>query len=117
MARLKTLVPIAPETTVLPEQFRLQAKTDAFLPAKRLMVTVLERALGEYETSAARTDWQGRRQFAEVEAWFASDDTSWPFSFVAICEALGLDVPSVRAGLRTGHAQARPVALRAIGGT
>ena len=97
MARLKTLVPITPETTVLPEQFRLQAKTDAFLPAKRLMVAVLERALGEYETSAARTDWRGRRQFAEVEAWFASDNTDWPFSFVAICEALSLDVPSVRA--------------------
>ncbi len=104
MARLKALVPIAPETTVLPEQFRLQAKTDAFLPAKRLMVAVLERALGEYETCAARTDWRGRRQLAEVEAWFASDDTGWPFSFVAICEALGLDILSVRAGLRIRHA-------------
>ncbi len=117
MARLKTLVPITPETTVLPEQFRLQAKTDAFLPAKRLMVAVLERALGEYETYAARTDWRERRQFAEVEAWFASDDTGWPFSFVPICEALGLDVPSVRNGLRLCHAQARRVALRATGGT
>ena len=115
MARLKTLVPIAPETTVLPEQFRLQAKTDAFLPAKRLMVAVLERALGEYETSAARTDWRGRRQFAEVEAWFMSAEARWPFSFVAICEALGLNVPSVRAGLRSGHARARRVALHAIG--
>ena len=117
MARLKALVPIAPETTVLPEQFRLQPKTDAFLPAKRLMVAVLERALGEYETYAARTDCRERRQFAEVEAWFASDDTGWPFSFVPICEALGLDVPSVRAGLRLCHAQARRVALRAIGGS
>ena len=117
MARLKVLVPIAPETTVLPEQFRLQAKTDAFLPAKRLMVAVLERALGEYETSAARTDWRGRRQFAEVEAWFASDNTGWPFSFVAICEALSLDVPSVRAGLRVCDGQARRVARRATGGT
>jgi hypothetical protein len=105
MARLKTLVPIAPETTVLPEQFRLQPKTDAFLPAKRLMVAVLERAFSEYETCTARTDWRGRRQFAEVEEWFASDDTGWPFSFVAICEALGLDVPSVRAVLRVCHVQ------------
>src|SRR5712692_10634656 len=117
MARLKALVPIAPETTVLPEQFRLRAKTDAFLPAKRLMVAVLERTPGEYETCAARTDWRGRRQLAEVEAWFASDDTGWPFSFVAICEALGLDVLSVRAGLRVCHAQARRVALRAPAGT
>jgi len=81
------------------------------------MVAVLERALDEYETSAALTDGRGRRQFAEVEAWFASDDKGWPFSFVAICEELGLDVPSVRAGLRARHAQARCVALRATGGT
>ena len=117
MARLKTLAPIAPETTILPEQFRPQAKTDAFLPAKRLMVAVLERALGEYEASAARTDRRGRRQFAEVEAWFASDDTGWPFSFVAICEALGLDVPSVRVSFRVCQAQARRVVVRATGGT
>ena len=116
MARLKALVPIAPETTVLPEQFR-QAKTEAFLPAKRLMVAVLERAVGEYKMYAARTDSRERRQFGEVEAWFASDDTGWPFSFVAICEELGLDAPSVRAGLRTCGAQARRVALRATGGS
>ncbi len=51
MARLKALVPIVPETTVLPEQF--QAKTDAGLPAKRLMVAVLERALGETRRTRA----------------------------------------------------------------
>ncbi len=116
MARLKAPVPIAPETTILPEQFRLQAKTDALLPAKRLMVAVLERALGEYELYAARTDGRGRRQLAEVEAWFASDEARWPFSFVAICEALDLDVPSFRACLRVCHAQARSVALRATDG-
>jgi len=115
MARLKALVPIAPETTVLPEQFG-QANTEVFLPAKRLMVAVLERAVGEYEAYAARTDSRERRQFAEVEAWFASADKGWPFSFVAICEELGLDAPSVRAGLRARHAQARRVALRATGG-
>lgn len=116
MARLKVLVPIAPETTVLPEQFR-PTNTDAFLPAKRLMAAVLERALDEYETYAARTDSRERRQFAEVEAWFTSDDTRWPFSFVPICEALGLDVSSARAGLRRiCHAQARGMALRATGG-
>src|SRR5712692_9191199 len=107
MARVRALVPIVPETTVLPEQFR-QAKTDAFLPAKRLMVAVLERALGEYETYAARTDWRERRRFVEVEAWFASDDTGWPFSFVVICEALGLDVLSVRAGLQILRTETLP---------
>ena len=72
------------------------------------MVAVLERALGEYETYGARTDLRERRRFVEVEAWFASDDTGWPFSFVAICESLGLDALSVRAGLRILRTETLP---------
>ncbi len=105
MARLKADVPIPPETTVLPSQFLLQPKPDAFSPAKRLMVAVLAAAVNEYEQYVAATNPVGRRRFAEVEGWFASDDTRWPFSFVAICRALDLEVSSVRAGLLTCRAQ------------
>src|SRR5258705_5835106 len=110
MAR-KAPVPIAPETTVLPEQFRLQAKTDAFLPAKRLMVAVLERALGEYETCAARTDWRGRRQLPEVEAWVGSDDPGPPVFLLSICLALGLHVLFVPPWLPGHYPEALPFVL------
>ncbi len=90
---------------ILPSQFLLQPKPDAFLPAKRLMVAVLTAAMNEYEHYVAAKNPLGRRRFAEVEGWFASDDTRWPFSFVAICGALDLDVASIRAGLRTCRAQ------------
>jgi hypothetical protein len=39
----------------------------------------------------------------EVDAWFASDDRQWPFSFRNVCRALGLDPDDVRgrvAGVR-----------------
>ena len=76
-------------------------KPDAFLPAKRLMVAVLAVALMDHQKYTAVDDPTGRRRFAAIEAWFASNDTRWPFSFVAICEKLGLDVPSIRAAIQS----------------
>jgi hypothetical protein len=32
----------------------------------------------------------------EAEAWFWSEDDSWPFSFVSICAALGLEPGYIR---------------------
>lgn len=41
------------------------------------------------------TGW--RRQYAEARRWMAADDHGQPFSFVRVCEALGLDPEIVRA--------------------
>jgi hypothetical protein len=78
----------------------VRPKADAFMPVKRLMVAVLTVALGDYQTHAAATDLWGKRRFAAIEAWFMSADSRWPFSFVGICEALGLDAPSIRVVIR-----------------
>jgi hypothetical protein len=55
----------------------------------------------------------GRRQ------WFASDDSVWLYSFVAICDVVGLDPTYVRAGLglwtdmqRTQPAETAPLSYR-----
>jgi hypothetical protein len=75
-------------------------RPDALQPERRLRVAVLALALGEYQKYADAKDVWNRHRFAEVEAWFMSDEADWPFSFAAICEALGLDVSYVRAGVR-----------------
>lgn len=67
----------------------------AFLPERRLMAAVLAVALADYQSG--RLGW---RALAQLQAWFASDDTCWPFSFVNICVALDLEVASTRAGVR-----------------
>ena len=69
-------------------------------PEQRLMAAVLEDALRELSRPAG--EWFGARarRRAEIEAWFASDDVAWPFSFVNVCEALDLDVTGFR--LRLG---------------
>jgi|SRR6266446_6844833 hypothetical protein len=88
------------EDELLASQF-VGPKPDAFLPEKRLMAAVLAVALADYQKYVAVTDRWRLRRFAAIEAWFNSDDTRWPFSFVAICEKLGLDVPSIRAAIQS----------------
>jgi hypothetical protein len=48
---------------------------------------------------ARRTTLRARKHLGELEHWFASDDTVYPFSFLRICQALALDPGWVRAGL------------------
>ena len=79
--------------------------------AESVAVAVLEDAVGILMRHVAADDRAGRTAFAEVDGWFASDDTDHPFNFISICEALALDVAHVRAGLR-GRLESRRVALR-----
>ena len=90
---------LEPET-ILPSQFFDRFQIDATLqPEKRLMLAVLEDAVGtfqKYVTSATR---RGQRLFAEAEEWFAASATEWPFGFENICEALSLEPAYIRRGL------------------
>ena len=92
------------------ETGRVQREPDIILPAqflprtiptpeKRLLLAVLEEAVGTYQRYVMATDRRRRRMFADVEAWFASDDAAWLYSFVAICDLIGLNAAYVRSGL------------------
>jgi hypothetical protein len=92
-------VELEPES-VLPSQYFAQAAVDASLqPEKRLMLAVLEDAVGTYQKFANARERTGQRVFSEVEDWFLSDDQDWPYSFVNISHALGLDAAYLRRGL------------------
>jgi hypothetical protein len=96
-------------------------------PEKRLLLAVLEEAVGTYHRYVVTTDRRDRAVFAAVESWFASDDTAWLYSFVGICDALGLEATCVRAGLRpwverhraSSHEMREPqrVSFRRVNGT
>ncbi len=62
---------------------------------RALMQAVLEDAVhclaGELGPSSARPTLA-----AEARAWFTASDPHWPFSFVNLCDALGLDADRVR---------------------
>jgi hypothetical protein len=86
---------------VLPVQFFAgEAARVLSQPERRLMLAVLEEAVSTFQRNAAVSIRAGRRELANVEAWFASDDTEWPYAFVNICHTLGLDVSALRSGLR-----------------
>jgi hypothetical protein len=86
-------------TTVLPSQFF--GPRDAVLqPEKRLMLAVLENAVWLLLHDPPGHDGKDRRSVAEAAEWVAADATDWPFTFVNVCDALGLAPEWIRAGLR-----------------
>lgn len=92
-------VSMEPET-VLPPQFFDRATIDASLqPEKRLMLAVLEDAVGAYQKYCTAPGRRAKRLFAEAEEWFLSDDRQWPYSFANVCEALGMEPDYLRGGL------------------
>lgn len=103
---------LAPDV-MMPEQFAAPAATQRLdRPEVRLMIAILEEALTTYQRCAAG----GRdrvRSMCEVERWLWSDDPSWLFSFVNICEVLGVVPTQVREALeRWRTAQGETVLLR-----
>jgi len=77
-------------------------------PEKRLQVAVLADAILTFHQKAGVERPRARRLFAEVDAWFASDDADGPFTFITICDSLGFDPAYIRRGIREGrmHVQA-----------
>ena len=83
---------------VLPEQFYCFPEPSDSSPGElALMRAVLEDAVCCFQKS------QGSKAASlakDAEQWFFADDQRWPFSFVNICAALGLNAEYIRVGLR-----------------
>ena len=84
-------------------------------PEAGLAIAVLRNAFHTLQRYAVANDRAGRRLVAEVDEWFACNDTDHPFAFVSICEVLALDVAYMRSGLRHWR-ESQQVVLRTEGG-
>jgi len=92
--------------SLLPAQFFAALKQKAQANGeRRLMVAILVDAVECFQKHLGATDGRGRQLSTEAERWFLSDDSSWPFSFVNICEALDIHPPFLRRGLLRWKAQ------------
>jgi hypothetical protein len=60
-------------------------------PEQRLILAILEDTVTTFQKCIALRRCRSR-EFRQVEAWLASNDTTWCFSFVNICDSLDLDV-------------------------
>ena len=104
--------------TVLPAQFflALRQRTGS-QGARRLVVAVLEDAVDCFQKYLGAEDRRNCKLYADAEAWLFSDDNSWPFAFVNVCEALGIQPPFLRRGLllwRSGQRAQNQPATRHI---
>ena len=90
--------PFVPDTTVADEV--AERCRPALSPTHKLMFAVLEDAIHVYRTGGGPSrDGGGPKLLEKTTAWFASEDEAWPFSFVSICDALGVDPRFLRARL------------------
>ncbi len=69
------------------------------------MVALIRDAMRCIEKYRYARDSHGKRLFEQDAEWILSNDASWVYAFVRVCEALDLDPPSVRRslGLLTGN--------------
>jgi hypothetical protein len=77
-----------------------------FAPEEKLMFAVLTDAIECFQKYLGASSRRYRALFAEAEAWIASKESHWPYSFEQICQTLNLSPSYIRLGLvqwRTAH--------------
>jgi len=86
---------------VLPEQFYDAASEGRHESgAVALIRAMLDDAIACYQKHGSSASKRNRRLATEAEAWLFSDDAHWPFAFVNVCGALGIEPGYVRRGLK-----------------
>jgi hypothetical protein len=68
-------------------------------PEWRLMFAVLLDAVECFQKYPFARGNKLTRQVKDTEDWIFKDDHEWPFSFINICEAVGMDPQYLRNGL------------------
>jgi len=78
------------------------SRTQSRSSEQRLLLAVLERAvldLFKYRYARRR---RYQRLYRETYEWVAAEEHAWPYSFVNVCAALGLEADAVRRRLLDG---------------
>ena len=90
-----------PLAAVLPAQFHgSPVNANASSGEVALMRAVLEDAIECFQKQAFKSDRRTQRLAREAEEWLCKDDQQWPFSFLNICNVLGIDPEYIRRGLK-----------------
>lgn len=101
--------------TMLPSQYfdRLHRRSER-TGEHRLMLAILEDAVDVYRKQAAAQDAHRRSLFTEAESWIESEDRTWIYSFLNICDVLSIDAGYLRRGLRVWKQRAGTQARGAV---
>ena len=93
--------PLEPRTLMPAQYFTQRERRNAQSSIRRLMCAILEDAVSVYTREAG--SFRRSRTFHETRRWLHSNDRTWVFSFLRICEALDLDPESIRREVREGR--------------
>jgi hypothetical protein len=105
---------------LLPEQFAETARAlEVAEPERRLLLAVLCDAIVVFQRRVVGPDAAPSRSTNEAERWILSDDRRWLYSFVNVCESLGLAHEPLRRALldwrwRVRAARRSPAARRRL---
>ena len=98
---------LAPDVMV-PVQFqRLWHESTATTPERILAMNVIFQAANDLRTFRFSRRRKKQRLYMDAYSWIASNDRSWPYAFLNLCDALRLSAGRVRAEL-FGDASQRP---------
>jgi hypothetical protein len=87
------LVPLATQ----PAQFYAIWSHSTYIPPEReLALAVMEQAIDDLAHNRFAKARRGQRAYWDAYDWVAAEDREWPFSFLNLCDALGLHVESTR---------------------
>jgi hypothetical protein len=92
------------------EYLKIYERKPGLEPEKKLMLAVLEDAIGCFQNFVYATDNRQKKSFLEAKEWFNEEESEWIFYFENICDVLRLDPQYLRQGLISWKANAlRPV--------
>jgi len=96
--------------TLLPAQFFAAfTREGGMVRERRLMLAVLQDAVECYQKYALARDPRGRLLFDDSAEWIDADEREWSFSYVNICEVLGLNPEYIRRGLSRWRQKRTPI--------
>jgi hypothetical protein len=88
-----------PDPTAPEEYLRGHISKFSIEPERLLVLALLEDAVACFQKYLRSTRQKEKQLIAEIESWFADDDRRWIFSFLNVCDLLGVDPGYLRRGL------------------
>lgn len=86
--------------TILPVQYCNRQRSVAWSAEQRLMAAILEDAITVCSKRIAPRTSKAKQVLREALRWLRSNDRTWMFSFLRICETLDLEPTAIRRGIR-----------------
>lgn len=93
---------------LLPSQTMTESAT--WSGERRLMLAVLEEAVSTLFRNIRSVSKFSGREIEAVEQWLGSDEILWPFAFLNVCGACGIDPDYLRRGIEGAVLQRRQFA-------